>query len=184
MTSGYLLAVLLSAGLPSGSLYTAVPAQSVVRYTVIHKLHEVEGVSRDVEAKALVKEDGSAVAQARVPVASFHSGDANRDSHMLEAVDAGRYPFVTVKAAIQLGPTRELPDKAIPADAEVDFHGIKRRMTIPFTLVRQPGGELRVRGSFDVSLDAHGVARPSLLFVKIDDACRIDLDIVFRGAPR
>jgi hypothetical protein len=44
----------------------------------------------------------------------------------------------------------------------------------------QPDGALRVRGHLDVSLDAHGVERPSLLFVKIEDACGIDVDLLLR----
>ncbi len=175
-----LLALLLSTGLPPGSIYSVDPAQSVIRYTVIHKLHQVEGLSREIEGKALVREDGSAVAQVRVPVASFHSGDANRDSHMLEAVEAGTFPFVTVKVALQLDPTKELPESPAPMEGEVAFHGVKRRLTVPITLVRLPTGELRARGSFAVSLDAHGVQRPSLLFVKVDDACQITLDLVLR----
>jgi hypothetical protein len=36
-------------------------------------------------------------------------------------------------------------------------------------------------GSFDASLDAHGIERPSLLFAKVDDACRIEVDLLLRG---
>jgi polyisoprenoid-binding protein YceI len=112
-----------------------------------------------------------------VPVATFRSGDANRDTHMLEVVQAGKFPFATVKVILPLGPDRELPEKAVMADGEIDFRGVKKRTTVPITLARQPDGSIRVRGSFDVSLDAHGVERPSLLFVKVDDACRIHLDL-------
>ena len=46
-----------------------------------------------------------------------------------------------------------------------------------------PAG-LRVRGSFQVSLESFRIERPSLLFVKIDDACRIDLDLLLREEKR
>lgn len=181
---GTLLALLLSAGLTAGSTYAVVPAQSSIRYGVTHKLHAVEAASAEIEGKAVVREDGSVVAQVRVPVASFKSGDANRDTHMLEAVEAGTFPFATVKLLLRLAPGREIPEGAVPADAEVDFHGVKRRATIPVTLVRQPDGTLRARATFDVGLDAHGVARPSLLFVKVDDACRMTVDLVLREESR
>jgi hypothetical protein len=42
---------------------------------------------------------------------------------------------------------------------------------------------VRVKGAFDVSLDAHGVERPSLLLVPIEDACRVDVDLLLRRAP-
>ena len=64
-------------------------------------------------------------------------------------------------------------------DGEVELHGIKTTAAIPLSLQQQPDGSVRARGSFEVSLDAHGVERPSLLFVKID--CHIDFDLVLRG---
>jgi polyisoprenoid-binding protein YceI len=179
---GLLLALMLSAGLPAGSSYTVNPARSTIRYTVVHKLHEVQGSSSDIEGKALVREDGSTLAQVRVPVATFRSGDANRDTHMLEVVQAGKFPFATVKVILPLGPDLELPEKAVMADGEIDFHGVKKRTTVPITFARQPDGSIRARGSFDVSLDAHGVERPSLLFVKVDDSCRIHLDLELRSS--
>ena len=80
-----------------------------------------------------------------IPVATFASGDANRDTHMLEAMEAGSFPFATVKLALRLPPGRELPDGPVPADAEVDLHGVKRRATVPVSVARQPDGTLRAR---------------------------------------
>lgn len=42
----------------------------------------------------------------------------------------------------------------------------------------QTGGSLRVTGGFDVSLDAHKIERPSLLFVKVEDACHLAVDLI------
>jgi polyisoprenoid-binding protein YceI len=182
--NGSLLALLIAAVLPAVGTYTVEPARSSVRYGVVHKLHQVEGASSDLEGKAVVREDGSAIAQVRVPVSTFRSGDANRDTHMLEVVQAGRFPFVTVKAVLRMGTGGEFPVGPVPAEAELDFHGVKSRATIPIRLTRQADGTLRVQGGFDVSLDAHGVERPSLLFVKVDDACHIDVDLVLRGEAR
>ena len=178
-----LLALLLVAPPPAGT-YAVDASRSVVRYTVIHKLHEVDAASREIEGKAVVRDAATAVAQVRVPVASFRSGDANRDAHMIQAVEVGKFPFVGVKALVQLERPGSPPGEPLSAEVEVDFHGVKRRATIPLTVSRLPGGELRVQGRLDASLDAHGVERPSLLFVKVDDACRIDFDLVLRGEER
>ena len=178
-----LWAILLAAALPSNATYTVDPAASVVRYTVIHKLHEVHGVSHAVEAKAVVKEDGQVLAMVRIPVASFRSGDANRDEHMLEAVNAGRFPFVVVKGIARLGPGRELPPGATPTQAQVELRGVETAQTIPVELALQPDGSVRAHGSFDVSLDAHHVERPSLLFVRIEDRCHLEFDLAMRARP-
>ncbi len=179
-----LLAFAISDGLSPGSTYALDPTRSTIRYTVVHRLHEVQATSHEVEGRVLVREDGAALAQVRASVASFRSGDGNRDSHMLEVVQAGQFPFVTVKVVLPVGLARELPAKPLVAEGEVDFHGVKRRTTFPVTVSRQPDGSIRATGTFDVSLDTHGVERPSLLFVKVDDACRVDFDVGLRGDER
>ena len=175
-----ILALLLSAGLPAGTVLSLDAAQSEIRYTVVHKLHQVEGRSREVEGKAVVREESLVISQVRVPVASFRSGDANRDSHMLEAVQAGSFPFATWKGVIRLGPGGEVPAAPAVMDGEVEFHGVKRSLSVPVRIAAQPDGSLRVQATFEVSLDAHGVDRPSLLFVKVNDACSVAVDIVLR----
>jgi hypothetical protein len=42
----------------------------------------------------------------------------------------------------------------------------------------------RIRGAFDVSLEAHHVERPSLLFKKVDDACKVTVDLLLRQEAR
>jgi polyisoprenoid-binding protein YceI len=175
------LTLLLGAVLPANAGYTADPGASTIRYTIVHKLHDVEAISREIEAKAVVKEDGSVLAMVRVPVAAFRSGDANRDEHMLEAVEAGKYPFVVFKGIAQLGPAREVSPGRAELRGQVDLHGVSTPITVPLELDVQSDGAVRARGRFQVSLDEHRVERPSLLFVKIDDTCRIDFDLVLRG---
>jgi len=60
---------------------------------------------------------------------------------------------------------------------------VKVPVTVPLT-VEERDGAIRVRGHFDLSLEAHRVERPSLLFVKIDDACGIDVDLLLRKQER
>ena len=173
--------VLVAAVLPSNGAFTVDPAASALRFTVVHKLHRVEGNASSMEGKAIVKDDGTVLAMVRVPVASLHTGVGNRDEHMLEALEAGKFPFVVLKGLARLGAERQVPAGPVTLDGEVDLHGVKTTAAIPLSLQLQPDGSVRARGSFDVSLDAHGVQRPSLLFVKIEDACHIEFDLVLRG---
>jgi polyisoprenoid-binding protein YceI len=177
-----LWALLVAATLPSNATFNVDAAASTIRYTVVHKLHRVEGISHDMEGKVVVKEDGRVLTMVRVAVASFRSGDGNRDEHMLEAVQAGTYPFAVFKGIALLTATREVPAAPEAMEGEVEFHGIAKPAKVPVTLVAEPDGSIRVRGSFDVSLDAHSVERPSLLFVKIEDNCHIDFDLRMRKA--
>ncbi len=76
------------------------------------------------------------------------------------------------------------PPPELVLEGEVELHGVRRPVRVPVALARQPDGTLRARATFEVSLDAFGIERPSLLFVKIDDACRIDLDLLLRRESR
>lgn len=179
-------ALVLAAAPPQGRALAVDPAASTLVYRIVHKLHEVEGRSAQVEGKAVVQPDGKVLAMARVPVASFDSGDGNRDGHMREAVEAGKFPFAIVKGVTTL-PQGALDGRRpatfqVTLAGEVELHGVRRPVTVPLTVVLEPDGALRVRGALDLSLEAHGVERPSLLFVKVEDACRIVLELVLREA--
>lgn len=179
-----LLAAALAAGLPANATFGADGSASTVRYSIVHKLHRVDGQAGDVQAKAIAREDGTLVAQVRIPVASFRSGDGNRDLHMLETMEAGKHPFVAFKGLARLGAARDLPVGPLRLEGELDLHGVRRPLVLTLRLTPLVGGGIRVQGSFDVSLEAHAIERPALLFVKVDDLCHIDLDVVMRPEPR
>lgn len=170
------LALLLAASEPR--VLAVQPAASAVQFHVNHKLHKVDGVSRAVEGKAILDADGGVKAMVRVPVQSFDTGDSNRDSHMLETLEPGRFPHVVFKGVGRLdGPAAPGKPVAVTLRGELDFHGVKRAVEVPVTVEFAADGSARVKGRLVVSLDAHRVERPSLLMVKIDDDCAIDLDL-------
>lgn len=176
-----LVAVLVAAAPADARLYATDGGASFLTYKVVHKLHEVHAEARAVEARALVGADGTVQVMARVPVSSFRSGDANRDEHLLEVVGAASHPYVSFKGVGHVDVPATLPATVtMQVKGEVDFHGVLRPETIPVTVVFNPEGTVRVRGSFTLSLDRYQVERPSLLFVKIDDDCAIGLDLVFK----
>jgi polyisoprenoid-binding protein YceI len=169
-----MLIALIAAALLAPGTWAVDPSASTLRYGIVHKLHRVDGVSKEVEGKALSRPDGTVLIQVRVPVASFKSGDGNRDEHMLETLNVGSFPFVVFKAIARSG------EGPVQLEGELDLHGVKKAYPITVELQPQPDGALRVKGQFDVSLDAHKVERPSLLFIQIDDRCRIDVDLLLR----
>lgn len=170
------------AGSPAAHTFAVEPARSTLRYHVVHKLHTVDGSSSRIEGKVVVQPDGRVLTMVRAPMASFESGDGNRDAHMQEVMEVGLHPFVTFKGignapALATGGRRDGP---VEIGGEVELHGVKTPVRLPVQVASLPGGGVRVRGTFEVSLDAHHVERPSLLFVKIDDACRVDVDLLLR----
>jgi len=178
MTAAFAIVALLSATAPGAQVLDLDARASTVRFHVEHKLHKVDGTSRGAEGKALLDADGAVRAMVRIPVQSFDSGDANRDSHMLETLEAGRFPYVVFKGVGTLGgATPGGKPVGLTLRGELEFHGVKRAVEVPVTVELGKDGSARVRGTLTVSLDAHGVERPSLLFVKLEDACTIAIDL-------
>jgi len=159
-------------------VYKIDAAHSRLSYKIVHKFHEVVGVSKQVQAAVALK-PGEAQVQIRVPVKSFDSGNDNRDAHMKETVEAAKFPFVMLKG---LAKGFALPAK-LPAtvstqlEGSLTFHGITHPIAVPVTVAIPDAAHLHVTTAFDVSLDAYKVERPSLMFIKIDDACHIEADL-------
>ncbi len=175
------LALALASAASSQQTLSVDPSRSVVRFHLNHKLHQVAGRSSVVEGKAVVAPDGKVLAMVRIPVASFDSGDTNRDAHMRETLDAGKHPFVVFKGLASLI-VPAAHGKPIPMrlEGELDFHGVTRPVAVPVSVEFKPDGSAVVKGRLKVSLEAHRIERPSLLFVKVDDDCAIDFTLELR----
>ncbi len=158
------------------------PAASVVKLHLHHKMHPVDARSSEIEGKALLGDDGKVQAMVRIPVASFDSGDGNRDSHMRETLEAAKHPFVVYKAVTSLGPHPAGRPVDAQLQGELDFHGVKRPLAVPATITFEKDGSATVRSRFAVNLEAHRIERPSLLFGKVDENVELDVELRLRPA--
>ena len=181
-----MLAAALAALVPIALSQAPAPARtfsvapgSVLSYRLVHKFHAVEGVTNAVEGRARLFPDGGVQVAVRARVDSFDSGNGNRDAHMREVTEAARVPFVWLKA-IAPGPAPEdgSPERHLVLDAELTFHGVARRLAIPVKVRFDSTSRATAEASFPVSLEAYGVERPSLLFVKVDDRLEISATLV------
>jgi hypothetical protein len=66
---------------------------------------------------------------------------------------------------------------------ELDFHGRKQAEKVSVH-VEAAGAGVHATGHFVVSLDRYQIERPSLLLIKIDDACAIDFDLRLEAGTR
>jgi polyisoprenoid-binding protein YceI len=160
---------------------TADAAESSVTYHLTHKLHKVEAISKKVDGKAQLSEDGNARVALRVPVESFDSGNVNRDAHMKETLEAARYPMVELKAiAAGIVPPPRFPTTEKRAfKAQLVFHGETKVFELPVEMTWESPTRVRAVSTFNVSLDAYKVERPSLMFVKVDDTLEIQAKLLF-----
>lgn len=160
--------------------FTLDAGKSVMRYHIVHKLHQVDAEAHSSEGRALLQPDGAGQVMVRTAVSAFNSGDRNRDEHMLEVTEAGKFPNVVLKGTFSAPSTKSFPAKVnVVLSGELEFHGQKKPISVPLELTWNSADEAHTVGQVTVSLDAYGVERPALLFVKIEDGCRIDIDLTW-----
>ncbi len=82
-------------------------------------MHEVDGVSRAAKGKGICHA-GQCDFLIAAPVKSFHTGDSNRDLHMIEVTRGAQFPMVVVCTQF---PESEIAGTTIHADLEVQFAG-------------------------------------------------------------
>lgn len=188
MRSPLVSALILSATLGAGAIALGAPmlsvdpSQSTLSYHLVHKFHKVDGVSHQVEGKALLLPGGKAQVMIRVPVQSFDSGNVNRDEHMKEVVEAARYPTVELKAAGEgITPPASFPQKTQATfKVQLAFHGQTQVLSVPVTITWESADRIRADASFTISLDAYKIERPSLMFIKVNDALGLEAHLLFK----
>jgi hypothetical protein len=150
-------------------------ARSKVSYHLVHKLHEFTGTDDGhLQGKARVNDDGSAQVQIVGQVKDFSSGNGNRDEHMMETVEAEKFPTVTVKAKMPLSSQSGAIDGT--ATVAANLHGTTQTLDVPLK-VEFKGNSAHVTGEFNFSVEGFSIKRPTLLFVPIDDAMKITVDV-------
>lgn len=153
---------------------------STLSYKLKHKLHEVVGKAAPTVGVARLLSDGTLQVTVRANVADFDSGNSNRDAHMKEVTEANKFPVVEFKGAangVKLPET--FPGQLrVTLEGEVTFHGVKQPVKVPMTVTFTSPKEARAEGTFDISLEAHKVERPSLMMVKVDDKLVLEPTLV------
>jgi len=157
--------------------------ESTIAAHVVHKLHSVDAVTRDVEGRARLSTDGRLVVVVRAKVTTFDSGNANRDAHMLEVLDAARFPWVMVRGeASDVRPVPSPEPVEVRLQGVLDFHGSERPLDVTARVRFVTPERAEVEAAFPVSLDAYDVERPSLFFIKIGDRITITAHLRFAAA--
>lgn len=154
---------------------------TTVTYQVVHPMHKVTGVTHTLVGTIAVEGDRLVTpATLKLPLATFDSGNANRDSNAAFALDAQRHPHAVLvveafeeKSRAKAGETTKLTGTA---HGKLTLRGVTRPVAVPLTVALSPGA-LVVEGTFTVLLSHYKVPRPSLLFTPVND----DVTVVVHG---
>ncbi len=149
--------------------------ESSITYKIVHPLHEIEATSKDARYRMEIDPAKKEIitVSADVDVMTFDSGNSNRDSHAMEVIDAISYPEVSfVSSSItQVGDSLKVAGK-------LTFHGVTQDI-VALAVSKWSSDRLVVRGSFNLSLTAFKIERPSLLMIPVEDALRFTFTAAF-----
>ena len=148
-------------------------ASSTIRYSMVHPLHEWDGISRSVTSVVQLGADGKTIERVavRVPVASFDSGNASRDSHMMEVTEALTYP------ELRFGSTSiSESGSTVTVSGTLSFHGVDKPVTFTAQKIWN-NGVLKVTGGFPVKLTDFGIDPPRLLGVATENTFTVAFDV-------
>lgn len=166
------LLALAAVSFPSAKVYQAVKGESTLAYVLVHPMHTVKGVNKDLDCTVDLSPD-TVTSKIRVSadVLGFDSGNSNRDSHAMEVVEYRKYPKVSF-VSTSIKPARDGYDVA----GDLTFHG--RTRPVGFHVVPKITRErIEIEGRFVVKLSEFGVKRPSLMLVPVKDDLAIAFDL-------
>jgi hypothetical protein len=154
-----------------------------VEYRATHPLHVVVGTSYDLRVVADESRRGLAMT-ARVPVASFRSGNVERDARISDAMDAQHHPLITLHAEL---PRSQLPDSGqvarVAVQAQVEAHGVTVahpiELFLDFVDPEQPTATFELHES----LKAHHIQPPRILLMRVRDNLLITGRVQLRRLP-
>jgi polyisoprenoid-binding protein YceI len=169
--------------------------KDIVEFTSKAPLETIVG--RTGEVKGYVSVDptgikGTAKGRFEVTLDSLKTGINMRDQHMREKfLETAKFPkalfeLTKVDSASQ-NTLADQKDIQLVLEGNFTVHGITRAIKVPATITylkesdetkqRLPGDLLHIVTSFNVNLGDYAIDRPQILFLKLGETQKVDLDL-------
>ena len=162
---------------PATSTTYAFGKESTVAYVLVHPAHTIHGTSSSLKGK-ITLEGGKLVTPFKLtlPLSTLNTGNANRDNNALLTLGAQRQPSALLEVTrfdqtskTEAGGVTKIAGSAI---GTFKLKGVAKPYTIPLTAT-VAADRVTVDATFTVSLTAHGIERPALVFVPTEDEVKV-----------
>ena len=164
----------------------------LVRFISRASIEEFEGVTDRIDGYVLL--DGATLGPEtggddtefhfEVDLASLETGIGLRNRHMRDNyLEVGRFPYATFTGHIARTEETSSRDFRVTATGELTIHGVarSRELTCRVTPV---GAAYRVVCGFEVLLTDHDIEIPKVMFLKLANEIRLELDFTVAAAGR
>lgn len=149
-----------------------------IKFYVVHPWKKVVGTCNEPKIESL-KLTGtkdfpisSSTFTVKCSLLNMKTGDANRDSHMLEVLGFPDYKEI-IFSAISTQADKDLNYKFT---GELNIKG--KTKPINFSAKLTKDNSITLKGNFEILLSEFSVERPALLFVPISDTVKIEVEIL------
>ena len=166
-------------------------ADNEVRFTSQAPIEEVVGVTDRIDGYVLLNgprlEAGSETEGTQlyleVDLASLDTGLGLRNRHMrTNYLEVDEFPYAFLEATIERIEAVAAGGFRVNAQGVMTIHGVERQMDIPCDVVERGEG-YRIRCAFDLLLSDFGIKIPRLMFLKLANEVRLELDFTVQPAP-
>ena len=150
--------------------------KSFISYDGKHPAHNWTGISKDIQGTFEINKQDLTQSKVDlfVPVFSFDSKNANRDSNMLDVVEEYYYPFVRFTSS-----KINKSESGFNVVGNLSFHGITKEFIIPVEL-NEDNENIIVTSDFSIMLTDFKIKRPALLTIKIRN--QVDIKVYLVGS--
>lgn len=182
------------AATPSGAqeFHVDGAATNVVRFTSRAATEEFEGVTDRIDGYILL--DGPALGPStgqgetrlyvEVDLATLDTGIGLRNRHMRDNyLEVRTFPFATFEGRIHSVEDQPGRSFSVTSRGVLRIHGVARDRLLTCTVTPEGGG-YRARCAFEVLLSDHAIAIPRLMFLRLANEIRVELDFTVRPAER
>ena len=164
-------------------------AENRVRFISQATIEDFEGVTDRVDGYVLLGEGGLTPGSTagsdfylEVDLASIDTGIGLRNRHMRDNyLETDRYPYATFSGSFASVEDAGNGSYRVTGEGELGIHGVARDVEIPCT-VSPSGRGYRVRCGFEVLLSDHDIEIPKVMFMKLANEIRLELDFVMQPA--
>lgn len=170
--------------------------RDVVTFTSKAPLETIVGTTADVTGFVAVSLDdikGSVKARFEVDLTTIKTGIEMRDSHMRDNfLETGKFPkavFELTKVdSVSFNKLENQKEVKLSLEGNFTIHGVTKLITIPATITyyaeseqtkgRAEGDLMRIATDFNLLLGDYGIKRPQMLFMKLDETQKINIDMI------
>ena len=165
-------------------------AENSVRFISRACIEEFDGVTDRIDGYVLLGEGGlgkgatgeGTALYLEVDLASLDTGIGLRNRHMRDNyLEVADHPFATFQARIQEVETVADGGFRVTAQGDLTIHGVARGRELTCR-VDPRGGGYRARCPFEVLLSDHDIEIPKVMFLKLANEIRLELDFQVRPA--